>query len=53
VSRTHIIDVTIALEHIVLAAANFGLATCWQLGWKAKPGAEEAIKEMRWGFLST
>jgi nitroreductase len=44
--RTHIMDVTIALEHIVLAAANFGLATCWQLGWKAKPGAEEAMKEI-------
>lgn len=45
-SRTYIMDVTIAFEHIVLAAANFGLATCWQLGWKAKPSAEEAMKEI-------
>jgi len=27
-----IIDVTIATEHIVLAAAEFGLGTCW-IGW--------------------
>jgi nitroreductase len=43
-SRTYLIDISIAFEHIVLAAANFGLGTCWQLGWDAKPGAEEAMK---------
>jgi nitroreductase len=45
-SRTYLIDISIAFEHIVLAAANFGLGTCWQLGWSAKPGAEEAMKEV-------
>lgn len=44
-SRTYM-DVSIAFEHIVLAAANFGLATCWQLGWKAKPDAEESMKRI-------
>jgi len=43
-SRTYIMDFSIAFEHIVLAAANFGLGTCWQLGWSAKPGAEETMK---------
>jgi nitroreductase len=43
---TYLIDVSIAFEHIVLAAANFGLGTCWQLGWSAKPGAEEAMKKL-------
>jgi len=26
---SHVIDVTIAMEHIILAATNEGLATCW------------------------
>jgi nitroreductase len=43
-SRTYLMDFSIAFEHIVLAAANFGLGTCWQLGWSAKPGAEKAMK---------
>ena len=28
-SPSHVIDVTIAMEHLVLAAANEGLGTCW------------------------
>jgi nitroreductase len=43
-STIRIIDFSIAFEHIVLAAANFGLGTCWLMGWSAKPGAEEAMK---------
>ena len=35
------IDVAIAFEHIVLAAANFGLGTCW-IG---RLGADETIKK--------
>ncbi|TET19257.1 nitroreductase [Candidatus Bathyarchaeota archaeon] len=27
--RWHIVDLTIAFEHLVLAAASFGLGTCW------------------------
>ena len=38
---TCFIDVAIAFEHIVLAAANFGLGTCW-IG---RLGRDEAIKE--------
>ena len=30
--RYHIIDVVIAMEHIVLAAEELGLSTCW-IGW--------------------
>ena len=30
--RWYILDMGIAFEHIVLAATNFGLATCW-IGW--------------------
>ena len=40
--RWHIVDLSIALEHIVLAAANFGLGTCW-IG---KLGFDENIKEV-------
>ena len=28
-SPSHVIDVTIAMEHLILAAANEGLGTCW------------------------
>lgn len=28
-SLFHIVDLSIAFEHILLAAANFGLGTCW------------------------
>ncbi len=28
-TSSHVIDVTIAMEHLVLAAANEGLGTCW------------------------
>jgi len=38
---TCIIDVSIAFEHIVLAAANFGLGTCW-IG---RLNADDAIKK--------
>jgi len=40
--RWHIVDLSIAFEHIVLAAANFGLGTCW-IG---KLGADERVKEV-------
>jgi nitroreductase len=43
-STIRIIDFSIAFEHIVLAAANFGLGTCWLMGWSAKPDAEEVMK---------
>lgn len=36
------VDVSIAFEHMVLAAANFGLGTCW-LGYL---GADETIKKI-------
>jgi len=36
------VDVAIALEHIVLAAANFGLGTCW-IG---RLNADETIKKV-------
>ena len=38
---TCLVDVAIAFEHIVLAAANFGLGTCW-IGRLSR---DEAIKE--------
>lgn len=41
-ARWHIVDLSIAFEHIVLAAANFGLGTCW-LG---KMGFDDTIKEV-------
>lgn len=41
-SRWHVVDLTIAFEHIVLAATNFGLGTCW-IG---KLGFDETIKEV-------
>jgi len=34
-------DVAIAFEHLVLAAANFGLGTCWIGRW----GADDEIKK--------
>jgi nitroreductase len=37
-----LVDVAIAFEHIVLAAANFGLGTCW-IGLL---GADETIKKI-------
>ena len=40
--RWHIVDLAIAFEHLVLAATNFGLATCW-IG---RLGFDEAIKEV-------
>ncbi len=40
--RWHIVDLSIAFEHIVLAAANFGLGTCW-IGCL---GADENVKEV-------
>jgi len=39
---TCFVDVSIAFEHIVLAAANFGLGTCW-IGYL---GADETIKKV-------
>jgi len=39
----HIVDLTIAFEHLVLAAANFELGTCW---WPPRPGFDEHIKEV-------
>lgn len=41
-SRWHVVDLTIAFEHIVLAATNFGLGTCW-IG---RLGFDETIKEV-------
>ncbi len=41
--RWHIVDLTIAFEHLVLAAANFGLGTCW---WPPRPGFDEQIKDV-------
>lgn len=40
--RWHIVDLSIGFEHIVLAAANFGLGTCW-IG---KLGFDETIKKV-------
>ena len=40
--KWHIVDLTIALEHLMLAATNFGLGTCWL----ARLGFEEPIKEI-------
>jgi nitroreductase len=40
-ARWHVVDLSIAFEHIVLAAANFGLGTCW-IG---KLDVDETIKE--------
>jgi len=40
--RWHIVDLSIALEHLILAAANFGLGTCW-IG---KMGFDETTKEV-------
>lgn len=40
--RWYIVDLSIAFEHIVLAAANFGLGTCW-IG---KLGFDETIKQV-------
>jgi len=37
---TCFIDLAIAFEHILLAAANFGLGTCWM----GRLGADETIK---------
>jgi nitroreductase len=37
-----LVDLSIALEHIVLAAANFGLGTCW-IG---RLRADDSIKEV-------
>jgi nitroreductase len=39
---TCFIDLAIAFEHIVLAAANFGLGTCWM----GRLGADETIKRV-------
>lgn len=39
--RWHVVDLAIAFEHIVLAAANFGLGTCW-IG---RLDVDETIKE--------
>ena len=36
------VDFAIAFEHIVLAAANFGLGTCWM----GKMGIDETIKQV-------
>lgn len=40
-SRWYAVDLAIAFEHIVLAAANFGLGTCW-IG---KMGFDETVKK--------
>lgn len=40
--RWHVVDISIVFEHLVLAAANFGLGTCW-IG---KLGADEALKKV-------
>jgi len=40
--RWHIVDLSIAFEHLVLAAANFGLGTCW-IG---RLGFDETTKEV-------
>lgn len=40
--RWHLVDLSIAFEHIVLAAANFGLGTCWM----GKLGFDEIVKEV-------
>jgi len=39
---TCFIDLAIAFEHILLAAANFGLGTCWM----GQLGADETIKRV-------
>ena len=41
-ARWYMVDLAIAFEHIVLAAANFGLGTCWM----GKLGADETIKRV-------
>ncbi|MBS7615256.1 nitroreductase family protein [Candidatus Bathyarchaeota archaeon] len=38
----HMVDLAIAFEHLVLAATNFGLGTCW-IG---KLGIDETIKKV-------
>jgi nitroreductase len=38
----YMVDLAIAFEHIVLAAANFGLGTCWM----GKMGIDETIKQV-------
>jgi len=40
--RTHIIDTSIAFQHIILAATSLGLGSCW-IG---KLGADQKIKEV-------
>lgn len=41
-SRWFMVDLAIAFEHIVLAATNFGLGTCWM----GKLGIDETIKQV-------
>jgi nitroreductase len=41
-SGWYAVDLAIAFEHIVLAAANFGLGTCWM----GKMGIDETIKKV-------
>jgi len=41
-SEWYMVDLGIAFEHIVLAAANFGLGTCWM----GKIGIDETIKKV-------
>ena len=41
-SRWYMVDFAIAFEHIVLAAANFGLGTCWM----GKLGIDGTIKQV-------
>ena len=41
-ARWYMVDLAIAFEHIVLAAANFGLGTCWM----GKLGIDETIKKV-------
>ncbi len=38
----YMVDLAIAFEHLVLAAANFGLGTCWM----GRLGADETIKRV-------
>jgi nitroreductase len=39
--NSHVIDVTIAMDHLILAAASSGLGTCWIGAFK-----EEKVKEI-------
>ncbi|MEM4704429.1 MAG: nitroreductase family protein, partial [Candidatus Bathyarchaeia archaeon] len=41
--KWHVVDVAIALEHIVLAATNEGLGTCW-VGSFDEPLVKETLK---------